>query len=98
MSTPTYTFSGTTNFNVIEHMGTAQKTLTSDLDELDQFCRLTLANWTDTSKEQYQTRKANWDQAAATMPASLSIAATTLESITNRLVHANLRVRDMWTK
>jgi uncharacterized protein YukE len=98
MSTPTYTFSGNTNFNVIEHMGAAQKKLTVDLEDLDHFCRQTLAHWTDTSKEQYQTRKANWDQAAATMPASLSIAATTLESITHRLMHANLRVRDMWTK
>ncbi|HEX7305454.1 WXG100 family type VII secretion target [Lentzea sp.] len=79
----TYTFNPAMADTVRDEMARVTKLLKTELENMDQQVRLTLADWDDAAKRSYDQAQREWTAAANRMPHSLHAAEVALSEITS---------------
>lgn len=71
--------------------------IAEDLTAMEKQVEATLADWDGPAREQYWIAKAEWNQAAARMPAHLGTAQVTLANIMDGYAGAESSSQKMWS-
>lgn len=96
MTSSGYTFSEGKNVSVTNAMSLSQADIQSELRSMHDDVKGHLSSWVTAVKPVYERAKAEWDDTANNMTASLDYGADTLEQITRTLTTADDKVRGMW--
>ena len=92
----TYTFNFAMAEATLDHMGSVNQRIRAALDQLEQTCQTTMADWTDDSKNAYIVQKQRWDQNAAAMNQALMGARQALGGISQGYGDAQSRATNLW--
>lgn len=93
---PTYTFNRPMADATRDTMANVTKTLLEQLRDLDVQCQSSLAEWSDTARDQYDDAKRQWDRAALRMPTSLGHAEKALNDITGGYLRVEHTGANQW--
>jgi WXG100 family type VII secretion target len=81
---------------IAEEMGTLGSKVQSMIEQLNQDCQSSLAEWTSAAQGAYQTYQAQWTNAANDLPVQAQNARNALEEITNAYATAEYQGLGLW--
>jgi WXG100 family type VII secretion target len=92
----TYTVQMSTVANIAEEMGTLGRQVQSMIENLNQECQASLAEWTSAAQQAYHTYQAQWTNAANDLPVQAAAAQNSLGNITDAYATAEVRGQALW--
>jgi WXG100 family type VII secretion target len=81
---------------VAEEMGALGTRVQSMIEQLNQDCQASLAEWTSTAQEAYQQYSVQWTSAANDLPVQANNAQNSLSEITNAYALAEYQGLGLW--
>jgi WXG100 family type VII secretion target len=81
---------------VAEEMGALGSKVQAMIEQLNQDCAASLAEWTSTAREAYQTYSGQWTTAANDLPVQAANAQNSLGEITNAYATAEYQGLGLW--
>jgi WXG100 family type VII secretion target len=92
----TYTVQMSNVQAIAEEMGALGAKVQSMIEELNQQCQASLAQWTSSAQEAYQTYQAQWTNAANDLPVQAANAQNSLAQITDAYANAEYNGLNLW--
>lgn len=92
----TYTVQMSNVAAIAEEMGALGSRVQSMIENLNQECTASLAEWTSSARDAYQSYSAQWTAAANDLPVQAANAQNSLSEITNAYATAEYQGLGLW--